>query len=106
MTFAWHRDGVVWAVDEVKPKRSLALRRLADLDADPRVALLVDHYADDWSSLWWVELQGVAGRLAGADADAALDALAGRYPPYRQRRPPGAVVRVTPERWTWWSAGG
>ncbi len=39
-----------------------------------------------------------------AAAEAALDALASRYPPYRRDRPPGPVVAVTPRRWAWWSA--
>jgi PPOX class probable F420-dependent enzyme len=104
VTFAWHRGTAVWAVDRVKPKRHTRLRRLDDLAADARVALLADHYAEDWAELWWVELQGTATTLAGEAAEAALDALAARYPPYRAERPPGPVVAVTPRRWTWWSA--
>jgi PPOX class probable F420-dependent enzyme len=104
VTFAWHAGTVVWAVDEVKPKRGRGLRRLRDLDADPRVALLVDHYQDDWSGLWWVELRGTASTLEGEEADAGLDALAARYPAYLLARPPGPVIAIRPERWTWWSA--
>jgi hypothetical protein len=66
--------------------------------------MLVDHYEEDWTALWWVELQGTAATLDGPAAEAALDALAGRYPPYRSNRPPGPVVTVTPRRWVWWSA--
>jgi PPOX class probable F420-dependent enzyme len=104
VTFAWHDGAAVWAVDRVKPKRAGPLRRERDLAADPRVALLVDHYAEDWAALWWVELQGTAAFLDGEAAEAALDALAARYPPYRDARPPGPVVAVRPRRWAWWSA--
>ena len=104
VTFAWHRGTAVWAVDRVKPKRGRPLRRMRDLAADPRVALLADRYAEDWAQLWWVELQGTAAVLEGAAAEAALDALAARYPAYRADRPPGPVVAVTPRRWAWWSA--
>jgi PPOX class probable F420-dependent enzyme len=104
VTFAWHRGAAVWAVDRVKPKGPGPLARMRDLAADPRVALLVDHYAEDWRELWWVELQGTAATLQGPAAEAALDALAARYPAYRAERPPGPVVAVTPRRWTWWSA--
>jgi PPOX class probable F420-dependent enzyme len=103
VTFAWHRGTAVWAVDRVKPKRPGKLRRERDLERDPRVALLVDHYAEDWAELWWVELRGTAAVLEGPAAEAALDALAERYPPYRDQRPPGPVVAVTPDRWAWWS---
>jgi PPOX class probable F420-dependent enzyme len=104
VTFAWHAGMVVWAVDEVKPKRGRGLRRLRDLDADPRVALLIDHYQDDWSGLWWVELRGTASTLEGEEAEAGLDALAARYPAYLLARPPGPVIAIRPDRWTWWSA--
>jgi PPOX class probable F420-dependent enzyme len=104
VTFAWHRGTAVWAVDRVKPKRHTRLRRLDDLAADARVAMLADHYAEDWAELWWVELQGTAAIVEGEAAAAALDALAERYPAYRSERPPGPVVAVTPRRWTWWSA--
>jgi PPOX class probable F420-dependent enzyme len=104
VTFAWHQGTAVWAVDRVKPKRHTRLRRLDDLAADARVAMLADHYAEDWVELWWVELQGTAATLAGEAAAAALDALAERYPAYRAERPPGPVVAVTPRRWAWWTA--
>jgi PPOX class probable F420-dependent enzyme len=104
ITFAWHQGTAVWAVDRVKPKRHTRLRRLDDLAADARVAMLADHYAEDWAELWWVELQGTAATLDGEAAATALDALAERYPAYRSERPPGPVVAVTPRRWAWWSA--
>lgn len=104
VTFAWHQGMVVWAVDQVKPKQGRKLRRLRDLEVDPRVALLVDHYDDDWSELWWVELRGHASVLEGRAAEAALDSLAARYPAYRAARPAGPVVGIVPDRWAWWSA--
>lgn len=104
VTFVWHAGTAVWAVDDVKPKRGRELRRLRDLAADPRVALLADHYEDDWSALWWVELRGTASTLEGEPAEAALDALAARYPAYLRARPPGPVIAIQPDRWTWWSA--
>src|ERR671910_394708 len=48
-------DTVFSAVD-AKPKSTLALRRLDNLRAHPAASLLVDHYSDDWSQLWWVRL--------------------------------------------------
>jgi PPOX class probable F420-dependent enzyme len=104
VTFAWHQGRVVWAVDEVKPKRGRDLRRTRDIEANPQVALLVDHYDEDWTQLWWVELRGSASVLEGAAVEPALDALAARYPAYRSARPAGPVVAIAPDRWAWWSA--
>lgn len=106
VTFALVDELLWFAVDQVKPKRDGRLARLADIDRDPRVALLVDHYADDWSTLWWVRVDGHAAvREPGPEREWALDALAAKYPPYRAARPAGAVVAITPARWTGWSAG-
>lgn len=42
-------------VDRVKPKSSSRLQREENLAADPRAALLVEHWeTEDWSRLWWV----------------------------------------------------
>jgi len=100
-------DGLLcFAVDEVKPKRDARLARLADIARDPRVVLLVDHYDPDWSTLWWVRVDGRAAVLPeGPVRERALDALAAKYPPYRTRRPAGPVVTITPGRWSGWSAG-
>jgi hypothetical protein len=50
VTFAVDGDTVYTAVD-AKPKRSRRLRRLANIEADPAVALLADHYSDDWGAV-------------------------------------------------------
>lgn len=95
---------VVSAVDH-KPKTTTGLRRLRNLAANPRAALLVDAYDEDWSRLWWVRADGpVVIEHDGAAREAALDALAGRYPPYRERRPTGPLVRVRVARWSGWTA--
>lgn len=94
---------VYTAVDDVKPKGSLALRRLDNLRAEPRASLLVDHYDDDWSKLWWVRIDGSARLLdAGAERAFALDALAGKYEQYAGARPPGTVIALDITRWSTW----
>src|SRR5688500_15454960 len=51
-------DRLVTAVDQ-KPKTTRRLQRLADVEHDPRVTVLIDHYDDaDWTALWWVRLHG------------------------------------------------
>src|SRR5918999_68950 len=83
------------AVDE-KPKRSRLLQRLENVRVHPELAVLVDHYEEDWSLLWWVRLRG-AGRIVkcGREFDRALRLLAQKYEQYRERQPRGPVLAIT-----------
>ena len=86
-------DDVVWSAVDDKPKRTRALRRLDNVRANPRVALLADHYDEDWSALWWVRADGVgAGGRGGRRARCA--GRPGRpLRAVRQRAPAGAAAR-------------
>jgi PPOX class probable F420-dependent enzyme len=76
--------GRVASVVDGKPKSTSALRRLDNIAAHPAVAVLVDHYDDDWSRLWWIRLDGRAAIVTdGPDHDAAVAALRAKYRPYR-----------------------
>lgn len=105
VVFALVGDVIYSAVD-AKPKRHTALRRLANIAAEPRVSVLADHYDEDWTALWWVRADGVARVLdvARSEARAGLTALAGRYPQYRITPPPGPVIVIEVRRWSSWSA--
>jgi PPOX class probable F420-dependent enzyme len=106
--FALDGDTIYSAVD-AKPKRTTALRRLANVIENPRASLLVDHYDDaDWSALWWARADGL-GRVAeagDAQADRGLALLADRYAQYRTDPPAGPVLAIEVERWSGWSAAG
>jgi PPOX class probable F420-dependent enzyme len=99
-------DGLLCsAVDEVKPKTSTRLARLADVARDPRVGVVVDHYAEDWTALWWVRIDGTAAvHDDGGLRTRALAALAAKYPPYAAEPPDGPVLVVSPLRWSGWTA--
>jgi PPOX class probable F420-dependent enzyme len=73
--FAPRGGAIVSAVDE-KPKYTTPdeLRRLRDLRANPRVALVVDHYTEHWSELGRVQARGTASLLS-ADDDGYADAV-------------------------------
>ena len=94
---------LVSAVDH-KPKRHARLQRLADIAATGRAAVLVDHYDDDWSQLWWIRVTGAAAQEpAGSDLDgAARAALVAKYHQYREHPPEGPVWWVAPEAVQWW----
>ena len=98
--FALHESVVYTAVD-AKPKATRALARLDNVRAAGRASLLVDHYEEDWSRLWWVRVDGPAEVL---DSDTALDALAAKYEQYRRAQPAGPVIAIAPERWVSWVA--
>jgi PPOX class probable F420-dependent enzyme len=97
---------VLYTAVDAKPKRSPALRRLANVAADPDVALLVDHYDDaDWSTLAWVRLRGTARILdEGPERSRAVALLVERYAQYRTAPPTGAVVAVDVDAWQGWRA--
>jgi PPOX class probable F420-dependent enzyme len=97
-------DVVYTAVDE-KPKRSRRLQRLENVRARPQVSMLVDHYEEDWSRLWWVRLRGT-GRIVGPgpELEEALALLAQKYEQYRDQPPGGPVLAIALEEWRGWSA--
>ena len=97
------RPYLVIPVDTVKAKRSARLQRLVNIEADARCVLLVDHYDDDWSRLWWVRVHG-RGTSTTLDGGAAAR-LAERYPQYRE---PGSVIGgliLEPSEVSGWCAG-
>jgi PPOX class probable F420-dependent enzyme len=89
--FALDGSRLYTAVDE-KPKRTRELARLADIERDPRVEVVIDHYEDDWTRLWWVRLRGRA-RVVERD-DRALVLLSAKYAQYRDRPPEGPFIVV------------
>jgi PPOX class probable F420-dependent enzyme len=91
----------IYSAVDAKPKTSTALRRLANIAVNPQVSLLVDHYDDDWTRLWWARADGVARVVR--DHPAALESLAARYPQYRAEAPPGPLIVIDVERWSGWS---
>jgi PPOX class probable F420-dependent enzyme len=94
IVFALDGDTLYSAVDR-KPKRSMKLRRIENARARPDVTILVDHYEDDWSRLWWIRLRGSARVLdQGEERDRALALLQEKYPQYRTEPPDGPVLAV------------
>ena len=102
-------DAIYIAIDE-KPKTTLRLRRLTNLESNPRFALLVDRYEDDWSKLWWILLRGPAEVLWPSqweteEAASVIAKLREKYAQYEQmgleQRP---LLKLIPDRVTQWSA--
>jgi PPOX class probable F420-dependent enzyme len=104
VVFAVAGQVVVIAIDH-KPKARRDVRRLANITANPAVSLLVDHYDEDWSTLWWVRADGDATVVRDPAAMAGpIDLLVAKYPQYQQIRPAGPVILIRVHTWRGWAA--
>jgi PPOX class probable F420-dependent enzyme len=105
ISFVLEGDVLYSAVDR-KPKRSPNLKRIENVRANPHVSVIVDHYDDDWTQLWWVRLDGRARVLTeGAERERALALLAAKYPQYSADTPDGPVLAIDIERRRSWAHG-
>ncbi|MGB8384418.1 MAG: TIGR03668 family PPOX class F420-dependent oxidoreductase [Dermatophilaceae bacterium] len=98
---------VLWSAVDAKPKSTRRLARLTNITGNPAVSVLVDHYQEDWSALWWVRADGTAevmDAVSGEDA-LAVGALAAKYPQYATDPSQGPFIRVRLQRWSSWAAG-
>lgn len=88
VVYAVSEDGHVGVpIDKVKPKASSRLQREDNLDADPRGALMIEHWdTADWSRLWWVraDLEHVANPPVALTDDLA-ERLARTVPQYADK---------------------
>jgi PPOX class probable F420-dependent enzyme len=94
----------IYSTVDAKPKRTRALRRLANVRENPAVSLLVDHWdEEDWERLWWVRADGDGRVLDPAEPEAAraVELLRERYP---RQRDAGEVLAVDVARWSGWAA--
>ena len=104
VVFAVHDDVVYTAVD-AKRKSTQRLRRLANIEATPTVSMLVDHYDDDWTQLWWVRADGIAAiHYSGEEMATGYALLRKKYLQYQRIALDGPVVTVDVQRWASWQA--
>jgi PPOX class probable F420-dependent enzyme len=104
VTFALDGDVLYTAVDG-KPKSARGLRRLDNIRRNPRVAVLADHYEENWGALWWARADGTTAVIDDPGLMAApLALLARRYPQYDEVPLPGPVIAVQITAWTGWTA--
>ncbi|MCF6390701.1 TIGR03668 family PPOX class F420-dependent oxidoreductase [Mycobacterium sp. MBM] len=104
VVFAVVGDTVYTAVD-AKRKSTKRLRRLANIEVNPRVSLLVDHYSEDWSELWWVRADGLATvHHDGEQMAIGYGLLRAKYQQYERTALDGPVVAIAVSRWSSWHA--
>lgn len=99
-------EGKIYFTIDEKPKRKAGrdLKRLANIRINPKAALVVDRYDEDWSKLCWVMIRGAAGLLtAGEEHDRAQARLRQRYPQLATMRIEDLpVVAIRIDRVTSW----
>jgi PPOX class probable F420-dependent enzyme len=104
----WFDGGQVYFAIDEKPKRrrGLELKRMRNIAENPRVALVIDHYEDDWSQLAYVMIRGTATMVDDNEEYLlVLRNLRDKYRPYRTMqlsRDRNPLVRINPERVNLW----
>jgi len=98
--FALRGEHLYFVVDD-KPKRARkGLKRLRNIEGDPRVAVVIDRYDENWSRLAYVQLRGSALIVHDpSEYSQVLDELKQRYPQYRAMSfsmTTHPMVRITP----------
>jgi PPOX class probable F420-dependent enzyme len=103
--FAFDGRAFYSAIDE-KPKKTAprALKRVRNIFFNPKVAIIVDRYDENWQRLAYVLIFGKARLLIkGSGHAAALKLLRRKYPQYRsmalEARP---IIRISPTRAVSW----
>ena len=95
----------IYTAVDAKRKSTHRLQRLANIAANPRVSLLVDHYDADWTQLSWIRVDGVAAvHERGEEMAIGYAALRHKYPQYQRVALDGPVVTVAVTRWSSWHA--
>lgn len=106
--YAW--DGtVLYSAIDAKPKSvpPERLRRVRNIQVNPRVSVVIDEYDEDWSRLRWVQIEGRARLLSGGPEYArGIELLLAKYPQYRAMGLPpegGLLLCITPSRIVSWA---
>jgi PPOX class probable F420-dependent enzyme len=96
----------VYQAIDTKPKRvqPRQLRRVRNVIRNPRAALMVDQYREDWTRLWYVLLEGSARLLeSGPEHRRAIRALKRKYRQYvRMLDDDALVIALDVERHRHW----
>jgi len=96
-------EPIIFTAVDAKPKTTQRLRRLANIESNAAASVFVDHYADDWTQLWWVRADGVAAvHHDGAAMQAGYGLLRAKYAQYQSVSLDGPVIAIAVRRWSSW----
>jgi len=100
----WFDGARFYFVIDEKPKRAsgTGIKRMRNIAENPRVALVIDHYEENWQQLAYVLIHGIARIVDDADEYArAIQQLRHKYSQYRAMtltQDKNPLVRIEPER--------
>ncbi len=93
---------------DAKPKRVALdrLQRVRNINANPRVAVIIDSYSEDWRQLAWVHIRGQARVITGgADYTSGIKLLEAKYPQYDRMPIAGRpLIEIEPTHIRSWRA--
>lgn len=102
-------DDYLFSPVDGKPKRHSNLSRLVWIKEHPAVTVLIDEYATDWSTLWWLRIYGQALQVGNSDPrwQVVVRSLLKKYPQYQQiemfkGEPTALCVHI--DSWRYWAA--
>ena len=94
--------GTLYIPIDGKRKSGRPLKRLANIERNPAVSLLIDEYRDDWSRLRWLRIDGSAEIVATTPELAA--ALTAKYPQYQHVEVGASAIRIVVRKQQTWCA--
>lgn len=110
--YAFDGNTIYSALDE-KPKslEPANLKRVRNIEANPKVAMVIDDYSEDWKELRYVMISGRAEIIEpdqnAAEHSRAIELLREKYPQYRSMAiDKRSVIKITPVRIKRWDSRG
>lgn len=105
--------GNIYSPVDEKPK-SVApaqLKRVRNIEANQKVALVIDDYSEDWNELAYVLIRGLAEVIEPAskqdERERAIALLREKYPQYRSMAiDKRAIIKITPAHIKVWESRG
>jgi PPOX class probable F420-dependent enzyme len=83
------------------------VKRLRNLERDPHATAVFDAYDEDWSTVWWVRVQGKGRTVTDPlERDHARDLLWSKYPQFTTAPPDegrGPIMALDIEHWAGWA---
>lgn len=96
----------IYSALDLKPKRveGRRLKRVSNILSNPRVALVIDDYSEDWDALAYVLIRGVAKIIENDQEQRGAELmLRDKYSQYRVLLEQGCtILKITPDKIIHW----